>query len=68
MPKVSKTNAVLPKEQDRQKEKRYATEKLLKSRYLAGYQPDFAKVILTKPAYSVAEAIETLEKALKGGD
>lgn len=68
MPKASKADAVLPKKQDRQKEKRYATEKLLKSRHLAGYQPDFAKVILTKPAYSVSEAIEVLEKALKGGD
>ncbi len=68
MPKVNKDDAGLLKEQDRQKEKRYSTEKLLKSRYLAGYQPDFAKVILTKPAYSVAEAIEALEKALKGGN
>ena len=68
MPKVNKDDAGLLKEQDRQKEKRYSAEKLLKSRYLAGYQPDFAKVILTKPAYSVAEAIEALEKALKGGN
>lgn len=30
-------------------EKKYPTKKLLKSRHLAGYQRDFAKVILTKP-------------------
>ena len=67
MPKESKTNAVWSKEQDQQKEKRYSTEKLLKSRYLAGYQPDFARVILTKPAYSLSEAKTALDKALKGG-
>lgn len=48
-------------------EKRYRTEKLLKSRYLAGYQRDFAKVILTGPAYSIPEAKALLDRVLKGG-
>ena len=48
-------------------EKRYRTEKLLKSRYLAGYQRDFAKVILTEPAYSISEARALLNNILKGG-
>ena len=45
---------------------RFSTEKLLKSRYLENYQPDFAKIILSKPAYTISEAIETLERTLKG--
>lgn len=48
-------------------EKTYPTEALLKSNALAGYQPDFARAILTKPAYSVREAKEILDKYLKGG-
>ena len=32
-------------------EKKYSTEKLLKSRRFAAYQPDFARVILTEPEY-----------------
>ena len=44
----------------------YSTEKLLNSRYLEHYQPDFAKIILSKPAYTISEAIETLERTLKG--
>lgn len=48
-------------------EKQFPTEKLLKSKQLAGYQPDFARVILTEPAYSVSGAKEALDKALKGG-
>ncbi|MCI9591587.1 MAG: hypothetical protein HFG42_13770 [Lachnospiraceae bacterium] len=45
-------------------EKKYPTNKLLKSRHLAGYQQDFAKVILTEPEYSISEAVETLDKEL----
>ena len=45
-------------------EKKYPTYKLLKSRHLAGYQQDFAKVILTEPEYSISEAVETLDKEL----
>ena len=48
-------------------EKTYPTEALLKSKALAGYQPDFARTLLTKPAYSVREAKEILDKYLKGG-
>ena len=31
----------------------YKTERLLKSKALAGYQQDFARVILTKPFYTL---------------
>ena len=48
-------------------EKKYPTKKLLKSRHLAGYQRDFAKVILTKPGYSISEAVETLDMSFKKG-
>lgn len=68
MSKASKVDVPLPQEQSGQKEKRYLTEKLLKSKHLSGYQPDFARVILTEPAYSISEARAALDKALKGGD
>ncbi|MBD5153787.1 MAG: hypothetical protein HDT15_01595 [Oscillibacter sp.] len=48
-------------------EKTYPTEALLKSKAFAGYQQDFARAILTKPAYTVREAKEILDKYLKGG-
>ena len=48
-------------------EKKFPTGKLLKSKHLAAYQPDFARVILTEPAYSVSGAKEALDAALKGG-
>lgn len=38
------------------KEKMYPTEKLLKSKHLAGYQKDFAKAILNEPAYFIKDA------------
>lgn len=53
---------------ENEKETRYRTEKLLKSKHLAGYQQDFAKVILTKPEYTVKEAVKVLDAELsKGG-
>ena len=48
-------------------EKKYSTEKLLKSRRLAAYKPDFARVILKEPEYTISEAVDALETALKGG-
>ena len=48
-------------------EKTYPTEALLNSKALAGYQPDFARTLLTKSAYTVREAKEVLDKYLKGG-
>lgn len=67
MSKINNVTASL-KKKDVQQRKRYATQKLLKSKHLAGYQPDFAKVILIEPAYSVAEAKAALDRALKGED
>ena len=49
-------------------EKKYSTEKLLKSRRLAAYQPDFARVILTEPEYSVEEARAALDAVLGRGN
>ena len=43
----------------------YQTERLLKSKALAGYQKDFAKVILTKPEYTLEEARAALDAVLK---
>ena len=48
-------------------DRKYPTERLLRSGHLAGYQKDFAKAILTEPAYSISEARAALDKALKGG-
>lgn len=48
-------------------EKTYPTEALLNSKALAGYQPDFARALLTRSAYTVREAKDVLDKYLKGG-
>lgn len=48
-------------------EKSYPTEALLASKALSGYQPDFARALLTKSAYTVREAKDVLDKFLKGG-
>lgn len=47
---------------------RYKREKLLKSKALAGYQRDFAAVILTKDEYSIDEAKAALDAVLKKGE
>lgn len=46
---------------------KYQTERLLQSKALAGYQKDFARVILTAPEYTVEEAKAAIEAALKKG-
>ena len=46
----------------------YQTERLLKSKALAGYQQDFARVILTKPFYTITEARAALDAVLKKGE
>ena len=51
----------------RRTEKSKPTDKLLRSRHLAGYQRDFARVVLKEPAYTLSGAKEALERALKGG-
>jgi hypothetical protein len=40
---------------------------LLRSKALAGYQKDFARVILTAPEYTVEEAKAALDAVLKKG-
>ena len=45
--------------------KKYPTEKLLKSSQLKGYQPDFARVVLTEPMYGIEEAKALLDQTLK---
>ena len=46
---------------------RYPTEQLLKSKALSGFQPDFARAVLTGPEYTVEEALDALNKFFKGG-
>lgn len=46
---------------------RFSTEQLLKSRALSGFQPDFARAVLTGPEYTVEEALDALNKFFKGG-
>lgn len=46
---------------------RHPTEQLLASRALSGFQPDFARAILTGPEYTVEEALDALNKFFKGG-
>ena len=45
----------------------FTRERLLRSRALSGYQPDFAAVILTKESYTIEEAKAALDTALKKG-
>lgn len=47
---------------------RYSTERLLRSRALAEYQPDFARSILTAPEYTIEEAKAAIEAVLREGD
>ena len=44
---------------------KFPTEVLLKSKALAGYQKDFARVILTESCYTLEDAITLLDKKLK---
>lgn len=46
---------------------KYTRERLLRSKALAGYQPDFAAVILTKKEYTIEEAKAALDTALRKG-
>ena len=47
---------------------RYTRERLLKSKALAGYQRDFAGVILKDAEYSIDEAKAALDAVLKKGE
>lgn len=49
------------------KNKKYPTEKLLKSKHLAGYQRDFARAILVENFYTIEGAKKALDKVLKKG-
>ena len=48
-------------------EKAYPTADLLRSKALSGYQRDFAKALLTEPAYTIREAKAILDKYSQGG-
>jgi hypothetical protein len=41
------------------------TEILLKSRALSGYQPDFARAILTEKSYTITAAKKALDAAMR---
>ena len=60
---TSKTPVAMSHKKEVQK---YPTSKLLKSKHLAGYQRDFARVILTEPEYTIEEAKQLLDEKLKG--
>lgn len=63
MPKLkAKSVAAMPQQE---KEVVYPTEKLLKSKHLSKYQPDFARAILTEAAYSISGAKAALDSILK---
>lgn len=62
---ASKSEKLVAKSQ--QKQKKYPTAKLLKSKVLSGYQQDFARVILSDPEYTIEDAKAALDKVLKGG-
>nr|DAV57435.1 MAG TPA: hypothetical protein [Caudoviricetes sp.] len=47
--------------------KKYPTDKLLRSKVLSGYQPDFARAILQEPEYTIEDAKAALDEVLKGG-
>lgn len=70
--KEKKDDAAVPQQsvatsQQKKREKSYPTDRLLKSEHLAGYQRDFARVVLKEPAYTLSGAKEALDRALKGG-
>ena len=46
-------------------ETKYTRERLLKSKALSGYQPDFMAVILTEKEYTISEAKAVLDAALR---
>lgn len=46
---------------------KYSREALLRSKALAGYQPDFAAVILKEAYYTIEEAKAALDTVLKKG-
>lgn len=47
------------------KEQTYPVEALLKSKRFSGYQIDFARAILTKGEYTIAEAEKALQDYFK---
>lgn len=44
---------------------KYKTKALLNSKALGGYQPDFAKALLTEPEYTLSEAQAVLNRFFK---
>lgn len=47
------------------REVKYVTAWLIRSKAIAGYQQDFVRVILTKPEYTIAEAKAAIEAVLE---
>ena len=52
----------MSKAKDTKKTVREPVKFNLASKEFSGYQPDFAKVLLTKPEYTLEEAKEILDK------
>ncbi len=53
------------KNNEKTAEIKYTRERLLKSKALSGYQPDFMAVILTEKEYTISEAKAVLDAALR---
>ena len=46
---------------------RYSRENIIKAKALQRYQPDVVRAVLTKPEYSISEAVAALNAALRKG-
>lgn len=55
----------MSKKQEANEAVKYPTASLIKSKVLAKYQRDFVRVVLTKPEYTLEEAVEAIEGELK---
>lgn len=56
------------KQRAAQRNRKFPVETLLQSKQIKGvYQPDFARVVLSEPAYTLREAVDLLEKQLGKG-
>jgi len=55
----------MSKKQETNEAVKYTTDSLIKSKALAKYQRDFVRVVLTKPEYTLEEAVEAIEGELK---
>lgn len=53
---------------EKETEKMYPTESILRSKEFSGFQREFARALLPESAYTLREAGAILNKFFKGGD